>query len=107
MKELAAVRMLANCSGSGGRGDHPSNASVARRLWPKERERMVAWLRAAKGGTPNSRGTQLATRWGRVGPERELPKKGLRDLRVLDLEREPAWDGMGVEGLRTKNTESD
>lgn len=73
MKELAAVGMLANRSGSGGRGDHPSNASVATRLWGeaeglKERERMVAWVRAAKGDTPNSRGTQLATRWGRVGP---------------------------------------
>lgn len=73
MKELAAVWMLANCSGSGGRDDHPSHASVARRLWGeaeglKERERMVAWVRAAKGDTPNSRGTQLATRWGPVGP---------------------------------------
>lgn len=65
--------MLAKCSVSGGRGDHPSNARVARTLrgeaeGPKERERVVAWLRAAKVGTPNSRGTQLATRWGRAGP---------------------------------------
>lgn len=73
MKELAAVGMLTNCSVSGGRGNHPSNARVARRLrgeakGPKERERVVAWPRATKGGIPNSRGTQLATRWGHAGP---------------------------------------
>lgn len=55
MKELAAVGMLAGCSGCGGRGDHPSKASVARRFrgeagGPKEKERVVAWLMACKRG---------------------------------------------------------